>query len=255
MFVPPRRSTRHLRLQHRVPSRVRRLMSAAVALGLALAAVPALAQDSTNPPVPSIVTHGEATVRRAADQAFVTAAVETRARNPRDAQQQNAAGMAAVLQRLASMGLPKDAFRTLGYTVQQEADYVSGRRVPRDFVARNAVEVRVDAIDRTGDIVDAVVQAGATSVDRVRFDVKDRVSLEREALRLAVEDARARADAAAAGAGRTIDRVLKIDDTRQPEFRGPAVMAARTVAEAAPTPVEAGPIEIRATVVLTVAIK
>jgi uncharacterized protein YggE len=142
-------------------------MSAAVALGLALATVPALAQDATNPPVPSIVTHGDATVRRAADQAFVTAAVETRARNPRDAQQQNAAGVAAVLQRLTSMGLPKDAVRTLGYTVQQEADYVSGRRVPRDFVARNAVEVRVDVIDRTGDIVDAVVQAGATSVDRV----------------------------------------------------------------------------------------
>ena len=232
-----------------------RLTFATVATGLVLWTVPAIGKEAINAAVPSIVTHGEATVRRASDQAFVTAAVETRARNPRDAQQQNAAGMTAVLQRLATMGLPKDAIRTLGYTVQQEADFVSGRRVPREFVARNAVEVRVDAIDRTGDIVDAVVQAGATSVERVRFDVKDRVSLEREALRLAVQDARARADAAAAGAGRTVDRVLKIDDTRQPEFRGPALMATRAVADAAPTPIEAGPIEIRATVVLTVAIK
>jgi uncharacterized protein len=235
---------------------MRRLTVATVAAVLVLSTRPAVAQDAMSPAVPSIVTHGDATVRRPADQSFVTAVVETRARNPRDAQQQNASGMAAVLQRLASMGLPKDALRTLGYTVQQEADFVSGRRVPRDFVARNAVEVRVDVIDRTGDIVDAVVQAGATSVDRIRFDVKDRVNLEREALRLAVEDARARADAAAAGAGRTVDRVLRIDDSRQPELRGPVMMAARPAAGDAPsTPIEAGPIEIRATVVLTVAIK
>ncbi len=206
-------------------------------------------------PVPSIVTNGEAVIRRAPDQAFVTAAVETRARLPRDAQQQNAAGMKAVLQRLATLGIPTDAIRTLGYTVQQESDQVNGRRVLKDFVARNAVEVRVDAVERTGDIIDALGQAGATAVDRVRFDLKERAAVEREALRLAVVDARARADAAAAGAGRTVDRVLRIDDTRQPEFRGPMMMVARAAADTAATPIEPGVIEIRAAVVLTVAIK
>jgi uncharacterized protein len=228
-----------------------------IAMIAMLAAGPAssMAQEPTVPAVPSIVTSGEAILYRAADQALVTAAVETRARNPRDAQQQNAASMTTVLQRLAAAGLPKDAIRTLGYTVHQDADFVNGRRVPKDFVAHNAVEVRVDAVERTGEIIDALVQAGATSVDRVRFDVKDRAALEREALRLAVVDARARADAAAAGAGRTVDRVLRIDDSRQPEYPRPMMMAARTAADAATTPVEAGSIEIRATVVLTVTIK
>lgn len=227
----------------------------ALALVLGGLTAPVLAQDPPAP-VPSIVTNGEAVVRRPADQAFVVAAVETRARAPRDAQQQNATVMSAVLQRLAAAGVPKDAIRTLGYSVQQDVDYVNGKRVPKEFVARNGLEVRVDAVERAGEIIDAAVQAGATSVDRVRFDVKDRPALEREALRLAVVDARARADAAAAGAGRTVDRVLRIDDTRQPEFRGPVMMAARSAAgDAAPTPIEAGVIEIRAAVVLTVAIK
>src|SRR5262249_46642569 len=153
--------------------------------------------------------------------AFVTAAVETRARAPRDAQQQNAAAMTAIVQRLGAAGVGQDAIRTLGYTIQQDADFVNGRRVPKDFVARNAIEIAVDAAERTGDLIATAVQAGATSVDRIRFDVKERAALEREALRLAVVDARARADAAAAGAGRTVDRVLRIDDSRQPEFRGP----------------------------------
>jgi uncharacterized protein YggE len=232
-------------------------MTAAMLLFAALVAtVPAAAgQEAAPSAIPSIVTNGEAVVRRPPDEAYVTAAVETRGRAPRDVQQQNAAAMAAVLQRLTTAGVPKDAVRTLGYTVQQEVDYVNGRRVLKEFVARNAVEIRIAPVERSGEIIDAVVQAGATAVDRVRFDVTDRAALERETLRLAVVDARARADAAAAGAGRTVDRVLRIDDTRQPDYRGPALMSARAAAGDAATPIEPGVIEIRATVTLTVALK
>ena len=52
-------------------------------------------------PPPAIVTSGEAIVRRTPDQAFVTVSVDSRARNPRDAQRQNAEAMAAVQQRVA----------------------------------------------------------------------------------------------------------------------------------------------------------
>jgi uncharacterized protein YggE len=223
----------------------------------ALAIAPLSAQEPLPPQVPSIVTSGEAIVRRAPDQALISAAVETRARNPGDAQRANAELMAAVQKRIADAGIAKDAVRTTGYSVQQEFEYSNGRRIPREYVARNGVEVRLDAIDRTGEILDAVVQAGATSVGGVRFDLKDRAAAEREALRLAVVDARGRADALAAGAGRTVDRILRIDDTR-PQSPTPIrqeLMTARAVDAAAPTPIEPATIEIRAHVVLTVAIK
>jgi uncharacterized protein YggE len=223
----------------------------------ALAALPLTAQEPP-PPIPSIVTTGEAVVRRAPDQAFVTIAVETRARSPRDAQRQNAESMSAVQQRLAAAAVPKDAIRTTGYAIQQEFDFANGRRTPREYVARNGLEIRLDAVERTGDILDLVVQAGATNVSGVRFDVKDRAAVEREALRLAVVDARTRADALAQGAGRTVDRVLRIEEARQSvaPLMMQMEMRARAVAgDAAATPVEAGTIEIRAQVALTVAIK
>ena len=227
----------------------------ALVLGLGAAAVSA--QDVPAPMTPSIVTTGEAVVRRAPDQAFVTVSVESRARNPRDAQRQNTEAMTAVQQRIAAAGVPKDAVRTLGYNIQQEFDYIEGRRVARGYLARNAVEVRVEAVDRTGEILDAAVQAGATSVASVRFDLKDRAAAEREALRLAVVDARARADAAAAGAGRAVDRVLRIDDTPQVRVGPPRPMMAmaREAAVVQQTPIEAGELEIRAQVTLTVSIK
>lgn len=222
-----------------------------------LLSAPAAAQDAASTLVPSIVTRGEAVLRRPPDQAILVAAVVTRARSPRDAQQQNAAAMTTVQQRLAALGLQKDAIRTLGYTIQQEFDFPDGRRVARGFLASNAIELRLDALERVGELLDALVQAGATSVEGARFELKDRTAVEREALRLAVVDARARADAAAAGAGRTVDRVLRIDDSRQPQLRGPMMMAAeaRALDGQPQTPVAPGLLEVRAEVALTVSIK
>src|SRR5436190_5793075 len=226
-------------------------LSLLTALPLSLLCLPAAAAQPPPPPadLPLIVTTGEAVVRRPPDRAFVTVSVETRAKSPRDAQRLNADAMAEVQQRLAAARIAKDAIRTTGYDLQQEFDFNQGRRIPREFVARNAVEVRVDDVSRTGEIMDAVVQAGATSLAGIRFELKDRPGAEREALRLAVADARARADAAAAGAGKTVDRVLRIDDVREPAVGPPRPMAMMRAAEAQPTtPVEPGQIEIRSRV-------
>jgi uncharacterized protein YggE len=95
-------------------------------------------------------------------------------------------------------------------------------------------------------------------VTSIRFDLKDRAGAEREALRLAVVDARARADAAAAGAGGAVDRVLRIEDVRQVRVGPPRpmmAMAREAAADVQQTPIEAGELEIRAQVTLTVSIK
>jgi uncharacterized protein len=129
--------------------------------------------------------------------------------------------------------------------------------VTRGYVARNTVEVRVDAIDRVGEILEATVSSGATSVGGIRFDMKDRGKLEREALRMAVSDARARAEAAAAGAGRSIDRIVRIDEqgvVMPPPIAMGGVLL-REAAQAAAPPISSGQIELRAHVTLTAILK
>jgi uncharacterized protein YggE len=229
-------------------------MRALTAIALLLTATAASAQTPELRDL--VVTNGEAVVRRAPDRAFVTVTVEIRAKSPRDAQRQNAEAMTAVQQRLDQARVPKDAMRTLGYDLQQEFDFPQGRRVPREFVARNAVEVRVDDIARVGELLDLAVQGGTTSIGGVRFDIKDRDTVEKEALRLAVVDARTRAEAAASGAGRSLERIIKIEDSREPGIGIPRPMMtmART-AEAATTPVEPGLIEVRARVTLTASMR
>jgi uncharacterized protein YggE len=125
-------------------------------------------------------------------------------------------------------------------------------------VARNVIEVRVDDLNRLGDVMDAAVGSGATSIQGLRFDLKQREASERDALTRAVRDAMARAEAAAAGARTSIDRVIRIEESAVRVMPPVPMMAERMAvagAAPAPTPVAEGEIEIRATVTVTVAIK
>ncbi len=233
------------------------MMQVFVAVAIMLVHASAFAQQpSAADTTPVVVTSGQAIVRRAPDRAWVTIAAESRAKTPQEAQRLNATAMAAVLGKLTGAGIASDAVRTTAIDLQPEYDYANGRQTLRGYVARNALEVRVDALPRLGEIVDATVASGATRVGGIRFDVRERDAAEREALRLAVADARERATAAAAGAGMQVDRVVRIEDHRigSPEPPRPMV-AMRLEVQAEPTPVAPGELEIRASVTLTVALR
>jgi uncharacterized protein YggE len=204
---------------------------------------------------PSVVVVGEGVVHAVPDRAWITVGAESRASSAREAQRRNTELMTPILEKLRAAGLPADAIRTIGYDVQYEWDFVNNKRVGRGYVARNTVEVRVDSIDRVGEFLEIAGGSGATSLGGVRFDLKNRAQLQREALKLAVEDARAKADAVAAASGRTVARIVQIaelgagDDVPRPLFR---TMAAP--ADAAP-PVSIGQMDVTANVRVTASIK
>jgi uncharacterized protein YggE len=217
----------------------------------------AFAQQAPPSGPPVIVTTGEGVVKQAPDRAWVAIAAESRARTAQEAQRMNTDAMTAVIDKIKASGIPPDAIQTTAYNLQPEFDYANGKQTLRGYVARNQVEVRIDTLAKTGDIIAAAVGTGATNVSGVRFDVKDREGLEREALRMAVRDARRRADAAAAGAGVAIDRVMRVEEQRDnvEPVRPMAMTAMRAEMVQAAVPVEAGQVEVRSRVVMTVAIK
>ena len=217
------------------------------------------AQAPAAPPEPVVVTTGEGIVKRAPDRAWVTVTAESRAKTPQEAQKLNAAAMSAVLQKVKGAGVPDEAIQTSSYDLQPEYDFHEGRRTLRAYVARNSITIRVDALPRLGEIIDLAVGSGATMIGGIRFDIKERDALEREALRLAVADARRRADALAAGADMKVAGVVRIQEhgaiTVPPPQPVGRLAAMEGLAVQAAPPVEAGELEIRASVTLTATIR
>lgn len=235
---------------------VRRMgtLTLAAAAVLAAGAARAQAQQAPADRQPLIVCEGASTVRHAPDRAIVSLAVESRAARPAEAQQQNAQAMTALQSKLTSLGIPPSSVQTIAYNLQQEFDYQNGKQVPRDFLATHTIEVMVDDVNRVGAVLDAAVQSGATSVRDVRFDLRDRAGAEREALRRAVADARANAEAMAAGAGGHVGAIVRLESTTTTPVLPRPVMgiAAAPRQEMVQTPVAAGELEIRGRVRLTV---
>jgi hypothetical protein len=206
-----------------------------------------------------VVVQGAGEVKATPDQACVSLGVENQAPTAQAAQEQNARAMTAVYERITAAGIPKEAVRTTAYDLQPQYDYANGKQTMRGYLARNVVEVRVDDLAKMGRLIESVVASGATTVQGVMFDLKERTALERQALTRAVADAKARAEAAAQGAGLSVAAVLRIEE--QGARQGPVPMpapqyrAAMAAAPDAAPPMAPGETSIRAHVTLTVALK
>ncbi|MBP8272826.1 MAG: SIMPL domain-containing protein [Acidobacteria bacterium] len=234
----------------------------AVVLSLACASTALAQRDTTQENPRAISTQGQASIKLVPDVAWVSVAAEARAPKPGEAQRKAAEAMTAVQAALKTLGLPANAIKTQQYSLQPEMDYSGGTGKVKGYLARNTIEVRVDDIEKIGAVIDAAGASGAASVSGMRFDLKNREAVEREALAAAAKDGLERARAIATGLGQTIGVILRVDDQRmysaQPMARsydaaGRGGMVA--AAPAPPTPVEPGEIEIRAQMTVVVSIK
>lgn len=227
-----------------------------------LHAAPVQAQ-TPQPPSPVIVAAGEHVMKVAPDQAWATVAVETRDAKAPEARRLSAVAMTTVMAALRKTGLDATAIQTTGFSLRPDYEYVNGRQRMKGFLVSNQVQVRIDDVTKVADVLDAVGSlalptSSTTTIAGLRFDLKNRDAAEREALKGAVEDAMARAKSMAAGAGLTLGRTLRIEESvgrtmpePQPYMMRQATMAAESIA----TPIEPNEIEIRAAVMLTVEIK
>ena len=110
--------------------------------------------------------------------------------------------------------------------------------------------VRIDDIDKTGAVIDAAMETGVNQMHGVSFSLKDDSGARREALKKAVQDGRQKAEAIADALGRPIQDLIEV---REQGVSVPiinrGIESYRTMAaDSAPTPIEAGEIEVSASV-------
>lgn len=234
--------------------------SMAIAL-LVMMGITAAAAQEPSALSATVTSIGEAVVRRPPDRAIITLATEVRGQTPQEAQSRGASAMKSVQDALEALKLPGGQVMSSGMYLTEDWDMVNNQRVRRGYIDRHSVVVRLDDVSRAGEVMTVATGAGATSIGGVRFDRRDREDLEEQALKIAVGVARARADALAAGAGRTLDRIVRITEERAAMAGAGADASMRYAAMESATvggagvPVASGEIEIRMRVLLTATLK
>jgi uncharacterized protein YggE len=168
-----------------------------------------------------------------------------------------AQAMTAILAALGAAGVERRDLRTALVGLDAVRDYSSpaGPTVT-GYQTTNTVEATVRAIETAGGVIDAALAAGATSLDGLTFRVADPSAALAEARRLAVADARARAETLAVEAGIGVGPVVAIVEGGElaPGPPRPVAQLRIKAAADASTPVEAGTTELTIDVAVEFAI-
>lgn len=172
------------------------------------------------------------------------------------AQAEAARRMDAVVNRLKELGVEEKDIRTVMLNIQPENEYDrDGKLVRRQFRVSNLVEVTLRDVSKAGSAIDAVLDAGATRVDGIHFDIADIDPVKQRARELAMANAQAKAQQLASLAGATLGKPTFIEeaDIQVTPVPYPAARLAAD-AQAPTTPIMGGQNEVRTSVRVVYAI-
>ncbi len=213
---------------------------------LALALTPASAQvppDGHN----QVVTTGVGRVEVTPDQATLTIGATLQRPSAGEAWTETSRLVTQMLGRIQQLGVRKEQIRTSAIQltpIYSTPGGIRGQPQISGYQGSYTATLTLDDLSLVGRVIDASVEAGANNLFGISFGLRDSSKARREALTLAVRDAREKAEVIAQAAGlhlRGIDRIVEGGVT-VPTIRG-GMNAAPTQ-----TPIEPGTLTVVAQV-------
>ena len=155
---------------------------------------------------------GNGTVLVESDLAIVTVGVQETSKDVLEAQSTVNEKIAAIKQALLDTGVEESEINTDSINIYANYDYSDNTEVIVGYTARNSLSVRTTDMDNVGSLIDAAFAAGANTLDNVQFTVQDDTQAREQALTMAVEDARRKADVLASAAGLQVASIESISE-------------------------------------------
>ena len=189
------------------------LLAASLAACTAVRAAP----QSEFPAAPRAITViGKGKVSLKPDIATINVGAEARANTVSEAKTEVDAQMAVIATTLQETGIAEEDIQTSHYSIHYEQEPMM-REGPASesqggYRVSSMVQVTVRDVEKAGDVLDAVVQAGANQVYGVTFTVADESIWQSEARAKAMADARSRAQELAGLAEVELGEVLSVSE-------------------------------------------
>jgi len=196
---------------------------------------------------------GEATISAKPDQVVIEIGVVTQGATAAAVAAQNAKQTDAMLADLRKILASTDQLKSTSYSVRPNYQIPKPGSTPTigGYTATNIVEAKLEDLAQAGKVIDTVLQSGANNIQKLQFGLKNPQATRSQALREAAVQAKANAEAIAAGLGVHVVRVLSAGEFELPD-RVDMKKSAPSPGTVQETQLEAGSVEISATVTLKV---
>lgn len=216
---------------------------------------------------PSLLAQGEGRMEVAPDKATFRFILRLEEKKLEKAFDESSKRINAASEALIRSGVKKENIQNLGYTYHP---LYEGKKIfttidrPTSYEVVYTLKIAVLELANLGKILGALAGIPESRVEGLDFTSTKLEEFKRDALKKAGEDARAKAQKLAEGAGASVGRVLRIDSNvnggYRPVFRAMAVndemmMASRSAKAVAEPQVESGMIEVTANCSVTYLLK
>ena len=161
----------------------------------------------------TINVEGSATIDAMPNLVGIYFYVETSGNTTSEASQANSEIVEELKNSLISLGIDEEKIITQNYNVYPDYDWVNNQRVEKGYKATHSIKVEISAneTEKIGQIIDAGTQAGA-GINYINFELTSELQnqYKAEAMQLAAEDARMKAEAIATGLDKKVGRLVSV---------------------------------------------
>lgn len=184
-------------------------------IGLLLAPVTPVVAETDEASLDTVSVTGTAEVKVSPDKSSAVVYIKSKASTAKEANTSLGTKTDAVIAALKSAGVKEENIQTSYFSIDESYRWVDGNRKSDGYAGESSLNVTGVDIDKIGSVIDAAVNAGADSVERVRYYSSNYDACYKDALVDAIADARAKADAMGQAAGFKVIRVHKMTEGYQ----------------------------------------
>lgn len=162
--------------------------------------------------VPQISVTGEGKVKVVPDQASIIATVETKGNNAKDVKKENDKLMEAVLKVIKKMNLAPADYRTQRVSLNPIFDYEKKKTT---YNASQSVEILLRDLSQYDELMEGLVNQGINRIDNVIFQSSKVAQYQSDARKMAMKDAKIKAEDYVFVLGQKVGRAITISDNSQ----------------------------------------
>lgn len=160
----------------------------------------------------TIAVSGMAEQEVAPDMAYIDVGINVRADDAETARTQEAQIASQIRRALLGLAITDNDLQNTSYYLYQvyKVDR-NGVRTADKYVLDSSIKVTVKDLDKLSQVIDNVVEAGATNISNITYALSTQNIIQRQLLATAVENARDKAAVVANAGSRTLGNMLSAD--------------------------------------------
>lgn len=171
----------------------------------------------------TIAVSGMAEQEVAPDMAYIDVGINVRADDAETARTQEAQIASQIRRALLGLAITDNDLQNTSYYLYQEYKVDrNGVRTADKYVLDSSIKVTVKDLDKLSQVIDNVVEAGATNISNITYALSTQNIIQRQLLATAVENARDKAAVVANAGSRTLGNMLSADIN---SFEGGTIVA------------------------------